>query len=131
MLQKESGMFGLTGFSDLRDIEAEAEKGNKECQLALEMNAYRIKKYIGSYATIMNGLDAIIFTAGIGENSITIRRLVCTNMDYLGIELDEVKNDIRAKKITEIQKESAKTKILIIPTNEEVEIAKQSFELIN
>ncbi|MBT8316138.1 MAG: acetate kinase [Lutibacter sp.] len=131
MLQKESGMFGLTGFSDLRDIEAEAEKGNKECQLALEMNAYRIKKYIGSYATIMNGLDAIIFTAGIGENSITIRRLVCTNMDYLGIELDEAKNDIRAKKITEIQKESAKTKILIIPTNEEVEIAKQSFELIN
>ena len=131
MLQKESGMFGLTGFSDLRDIEAEAEKGNKECQLALEMNAYRIKKYIGSYATIMNGLDAIIFTAGIGENSITIRRLVCTNMDYLGIELDGVKNDIRAKRITEIQKESAKTKILIIPTNEEVEIAKQSFELIN
>ena len=131
MLQKESGMYGLTGFSDLRDIESEAEKGNKECQLALDMNAYRIKQYIGSYAAIMNGLDAIVFTAGIGENSDVIRKLVCTDMDYLGIELDEEKNNVRAKKITEIHKENSKTKILIVPTNEEVEIAKQSFNLIN
>ncbi|MCB0485319.1 MAG: acetate kinase, partial [Flavobacteriaceae bacterium] len=87
MLQKESGMLGLTGFSDLRDIEAEAEKGNEQCQLALDMNAYRIKKYIGAYAAAMNGLDAIVFTAGIGENSDVIRRLVCSNMAYLGIEL--------------------------------------------
>jgi acetate kinase len=130
MLQKESGMLGLTGFSDLRDIEAEAEKGNKECQLALDMNAYRIKKYIGSYAAAMNGLDAIVFTAGIGENSDVIRKLVCSNMGYLGIELDEEKNKVRAKQITEIHLENSKTKILIVPTNEEVEIAKQSFELI-
>ncbi|NOR28261.1 MAG: acetate/propionate family kinase [Lutibacter sp.] len=130
MLQKESGMFGLTGFSDLRDIEAEAEKGNKECQLALEMNAYRIKKYIGSYAAVMNGLDAIVFTAGIGENSDVIRKLVCANLDYLGIELDTEKNNIRAKQITEIHTENSKTKVLIVPTNEEVEIAKQSFELL-
>ena len=131
MLQKESGMLGLTGFSDLRDIEAEAEKGNKECQLALDMNAYRIKKYIGSYAAVMNGLDAIVFTAGIGENSDVIRKLVCKDLDYLGIDLDTEKNNIRAKKITEIHKNNSKTKILIVPTNEEVEIAKQSFELIN
>jgi acetate kinase len=130
MLQKESGMLGLTGFSDLRDIEAEAEKGNEECQLALDMNAYRIKKYIGSYAAAMNGLDAIVFTAGIGENSDVIRKLVCSNMDYLGIKLDEEKNNVRAKQITEIHLENSKTKILIVPTNEEVEIAKQSFELI-
>ena len=130
MLQKESGMLGLTGFSDLRDIEAEAGKGNKECQLALDMNAYRIKKYIGSYTAIMNGLDAIVFTAGIGENSDVIRKLVCTDMEYLGIELDGEKNVIRAKQITEIHLENSKTKILIVPTNEEVEIAKQSFELI-
>jgi acetate kinase len=130
MLQKESGMLGLTGFSDLRDIEAEAEKGNEECQLALDMNAYRIKKYIGSYAAAMNGLDAIVFTAGIGENSDVIRKLVCTNLEYLGIELDEEKNKVRAKQITEIHLENSKTKILIVPTNEEVEIAKQSFELI-
>jgi len=130
MLQKESGMFGLTGFSDLRDIESEAEKGNKECQLALDMNAYRIKKYIGSYAAVMNGLDAIVFTAGIGENSDVIRKLVCTNLDYLGIELDTDKNNIRAKKITEIHTKNSKTKILIVPTNEEVEIARQSFKLL-
>jgi acetate kinase len=131
MLQKESGMFGLTGYSDLRDIEAEAENGNQECQLALEMNAYRIKKYIGSYAAAMNGLDAIVFTAGIGENSDVIRRLVCKDMDFLGIDLDEEKNNIRAKEITEIHTENSKIKILIVPTNEEVEIAKQSFQLIN
>ncbi|WP_456379231.1 acetate/propionate family kinase [Lutibacter sp.] len=130
LLQKESGMLGLTGFSDLRNIEAEAEKGNRDCKLALAMNAYRIKKYIGSYAAIMNGLDAIVFTAGIGENSDVIRKLVCTNMAYLGIELDEEKNTIRAKEITEIHTDNSKTKILIVPTNEEVEIAKQSFELI-
>lgn len=130
MLQKESGMLGLTGFSDLRDIEAEAEKGNEQCQLALDMNAYRIKKYIGAYAAAMNGLDAIVFTAGIGENSDVIRRLVCSNMAYLGIELDEEKNAVREKGLREIQKEGAKTKILIIPTNEEVEIAKQSYSLL-
>jgi acetate kinase len=67
MLQKQSGMLGLTGYSDLRDIEANAENGNVDCQLALAMNAYRIKKYIGSYAAVLNGLDAIIFTAGIGK----------------------------------------------------------------
>ncbi|MCF6169038.1 acetate kinase [Lutibacter sp.] len=130
LLQKESGMLGLTGFSDLRDIEAEASKGNKECQLALDMNAYRIKKYIGSYAAAMNGLDAIVFTAGIGENSVVIRKLVCSNMEYLGIDLDIEKNNIRAKEITEIHKSNSKTKILIIPTNEEVEIAKQSYQLM-
>jgi len=130
LLQKESGMLGLTGFSDLRDIEAEASKGNKNCQLALDMNAYRIKKYIGSYAAVMNGLDAIVFTAGIGENSDVIRKLVCSNMEYLGIDLDIEKNNIRAKKITEINKNNSKTKILIIPTNEEVEIAKQSYQLM-
>jgi len=130
MLQKESGMFGLTGYSDLRDIESEAENGNEECQLALEMNAYRIKKYIGSYAAAMNGLDAIVFTAGIGENSDVIRKLVCTNMDYLGLDLDIEKNNIRAKEITEIHSDKSKVKILIVPTNEEVEIAKQSYDLI-
>lgn len=130
MLQKESGMLGLTGFSDLRDIETEAEKGNEKCKLALDMNAYRIKKYIGSYVAAMNGLDAIVFTAGIGENSVLVRKLVCNSMEFFGIELDEVKNDMRAKKLTEIHKETSKVKILVIPTNEELEIAKQSYHLL-
>ncbi len=130
-LQKESGMFGLTGYSDLREIESEAAKGNKECQIALDMNAYRIKKFIGAYVTAMNGLDAIVFTAGIGENSDVIRRLVCADMDYFGIELDEEKNSIRSKEIREINKENSLVKILIVPTNEELEIAKQTFRLLS
>ena len=130
MLQKQSGMLGLTGYSDLRDIESNAENGNVDCQLALDMNAYRIKKYIGSYTAVLNGLDAIIFTAGIGENSSYIRRLVCNDMDYLGIELDESKNEIRSKEIREINTVDSKTKILVIPTNEEIEIANQVFELL-
>lgn len=130
MLQKQSGMLGLTGYSDLRDIEANAENGNADCQLALAMNAYRIKKYIGSYTAVLNGLDAIIFTAGIGENSSYIRKLVCTDMDYFGIELDDSKNEIRSKEIREINTPDSKTKILVIPTNEEIEIANQVFELL-
>lgn len=130
MLQKQSGMLGLTGYSDLRDIEANAANGNTDCQLALDMNAYRIKKYIGSYTAVLNGLDAIVFTAGIGENSSFIRKLVCTDMDYFGIELDESKNEIRSKEIREINTADSKTKILVIPTNEEIEIANQVFELL-
>ncbi|WP_298320536.1 acetate/propionate family kinase [uncultured Aquimarina sp.] len=129
LLQKESGMLGLTGYSDLRDIESNAEKGDVNCQKALEMNAYRIKKFIGSYAAVMNGLDAIVFTAGIGENSDVMRKLVSTNLEYLGIELDGEKNSIRSKEIRDISQASSKVKILVIPTNEELEIAKQSVKL--
>ena len=130
MLQKQSGMLGLTGFSDLRDIEANAENGNVECQLALDMNAYRIKKYIGAYTAVLNGLDAIVFTAGIGENSSYIRKLVCTDMDYFGLELDQAKNEVRSKEIREINTPNSKTKILVNPTNEEIEIANQVYELL-
>lgn len=130
ILLKQSGMLGLTGYSDLRDIEAEAEKGNKDCQLALLMNAYRIRKYIGSYTAALNGLDAIIFTAGIGENSSYMRKLVCTDMEYFGIEIDDEKNQIRSKSIREISKPNSKTKVLVIPTDEEYEIANQVFQLL-
>ena len=130
MLQKQSGMLGLTGFSDLRDIQSSAEQGNAACQLALEMNAYRIKKYIGSYSAALNGLDAIVFTAGIGENSPLIRQLVCTDMEYFGMELDVAKNEIRSVAIREINTPQSKTKILVIPTNEEIEIANQVYELL-
>jgi acetate kinase len=131
MLNKQSGMLGLTGFSDLRDIISNAEQGNKECQLAMDMNAYRIKKFIGSYTSALNGLDAIVFTAGIGENSSYIRKLVCTNMSYFGLELDEAKNETHAKEIREINSTQSKTKILVVPTNEEIEIAIQVFELLS
>ena len=131
LLNKKSGMLGLTGFSDARDIESAAKEGNKECQLALKMNAYRIKKYIGSYISILNGIDAIIFTAGIGENSDTMRNLVCNDMDYFGIALNAEKNAVRSGELREIQSDNAKVKVLVIPTDEEAEIAKQAYNLIN
>ncbi|QTE22648.1 acetate/propionate family kinase [Polaribacter cellanae] len=130
LLQKESGMLGLTGFSDLREISEKAEQGNTACKNALKLAGYRIRKYIGSYTAVLNGLDAIIFTAGIGENSAIMRKLACENLNFLGIDLDETKNEIRSKEIREIQKTTSKVKILIIPTNEEIEIAKQSYKLI-
>lgn len=130
VLQKQSGMLGLTGHSDLRDIQANAEKGDVNCQLALDMNVYRIKKYIGSYAAVLKGIDAIIFTAGIGENSAYIRKSVCADMQFLGLELDETKNDIRSSDIREINTPNSKTKILVVPTNEELEIANQVYDLI-
>jgi len=130
ILQKESGMKGLTGFSDLREIEEKAGNGNEECQIALKLASYRIKKFIGAYAAALNGLDAIIFTAGIGENSNLMRRMSCEDLDFLGIDLDDSKNDIRSKEIREIQKETGKIKILVIPTNEELEIAKETYDLL-
>lgn len=130
ILQQESGMYGLTGYSDLREIEMKAEQGDRECILALEINAYRVKKYIGAYMAVLNGLDALIFTAGIGENSSVIRSLVCTELDYLGIKLNLEKNELRGKTLREIQSDDAKVKVLVIPTNEEIEIAIQSYQLL-
>lgn len=131
LLDKKSGMLGLTGYSDLRDIQIEAENGNTSCQLALEMNAYRIKKYIGAYTAVMNGLDALVFTAGIGENSNLVRELVCTNMDYLGISIDTEKNQTKSGTVREINTTSSKVKLLVIPTNEELEIAKQVYSKLS
>ena len=131
LLQKEGGMLGLTGFSDLREIEKAANNNDENCKNALALSSYRIKKYIGSYTAILNGLDAIIFTAGIGENSSLMRKLVCENLDFLGINLDDEKNNLKSKELREIQKSTAKVKILVIPTNEELEIAKQAYQLLN
>jgi acetate kinase len=129
LLQKKSGLLALTGQSDLRDIDEKARAGDTACQLALDLMTYRIKKYIGAYAAAMNGLHAIVFTGGIGENSVTVRKMVCAEMDVLGIEMDLQLNTTRAHKLLEVNAAASKVKILVIPTNEELEIAKQSFEL--
>ena len=131
LLNKQSGMLGLTGFSDMRDITKAIAEGSHDAELAYEMYAYRIKKYIGSYAAVLNGVDAIVFTGGVGENDLNVRRMACTGMDYLGIKLDEEKNKIRSGEIREINRVDSPTKILIIPTNEELEIVKQCYELLN
>lgn len=130
LLQKQSGLLGLTGYSDLRDIQDKVTQGNEDCQLALHMMVYRIKKFIGSYITVLNGVDALIFTAGIGENSSLLRNMVCENMDALGIQIDTEKNNQRTGGIHEIQKTNSGVKILVVPTNEELEIAKQAYELM-
>lgn len=130
LLTNKSGMLGLTGMMDLRDIVSEAENGNKECELALAISTYRIKKYIGAYIAVMNGLDAIIFTAGIGENSYTIRKLCCADLEVFGIHMDEAKNNQTSNVLREINNTDSKVKILVIPTNEELEIAKQAYDLV-
>jgi acetate kinase len=130
VLNKKSGMLGLTGFSDMRDVTARFNQGDVNAILAYEMYAYHIKKYIGSFTAALNGLDAIVFTGGVGENDAMVRSLSTKNMSYLGIELDEEKNKIRVSGIVELNKENAPVKILKIPTNEELEIANQCYALM-
>jgi len=130
LLNKRSGMLGLTGFSDMRDIGKAVQEGNKDAELALEMYACRIKKYIGAYAAVLNGLDAIVFTAGVGENDVSTRRRICNEMEFLGIHPDEEKNKTASTAIREINTGNSPVKILVIPTNEELEIAKQCYALL-
>ncbi|MGZ3764657.1 MAG: acetate/propionate family kinase [Mucilaginibacter sp.] len=130
LLNKRSGMLGLTGFSDMRDIRKLIADGDEGAKLAYDMYAYRIKKYVGAYSAILNGLDAVVFTAGVGENDAGIRKLVCEEMEYLGLKFDANKNNTRAEGIREINRPDSAVKILVIPTNEELEIANQCFELL-
>lgn len=128
-LNKKSGLLGITGFSsDLRDIESAAEEGNDRAQVALDVFTSRIHKYIGSYAARMGGVDVIIFTAGIGENSSTIRERVLKGLEFMGVEADLSKNNVRGKE-TMLHTDSSKVKIMIIPTNEEVMIARDTVRL--
>jgi acetate kinase len=131
ILNKKSGMLGLTGSSDMRDVKMAYRNGDKEAILAYEMYAYHIKKYIGAYAAILNGLDAIIFTGGVGENDALTRKLVTQNMEYIGVILDEEKNNAGEKGIKEINTTDSPVKILIVPTNEELEIARQCYGLLS
>lgn len=131
LLNKKSGMIGLTGHSDMRDIHKLANDGDKNAELAFDLYAYRIKKYIGAYAAVLNGLDAIVFTAGVGENDTDIRKRVCTDMQYLGIHFDEAKNIAPEKGTREINTADSPIKVLVVPTNEELEIVKQCYELVN
>ncbi|MEP7111391.1 MAG: acetate kinase, partial [Ferruginibacter sp.] len=130
LLNKKSGMLGLTGFSDMRNIKKEIENGNAEAKLAYEMYAYRIRKYIGSYTAVLNGLDAIVFTGGVGENDALTRKMATSNLEYLGIIPDEEKNELRINELHEINAVDSRVKILVVPTNEELEIASQCYQLL-
>lgn len=130
LLNKQSGLLGVGGSSDMRDIRKMVSEGNAAAALAINLYAYRIKKFIGAYAAVLNGIDAIIFTAGVGENDSNMREAVCSELDYLGIELDPNQNTAYKGELKEINTTDSKVKILVIPTNEEYEIAHQCFGLL-
>ncbi|SES99986.1 acetate kinase [[Clostridium] aminophilum] len=130
VLNKKSGMLGISGVSsDGRDLGDAAAKGNKRAQLALDVFDYRVIKYIGAYAAAMNGVDAIAFTAGIGENNIEMRENVCAHLTYLGAELDKEKNNVRGEERI-ISTDASKVKLLLVPTNEELAIARDTLALV-
>ncbi len=130
MLNKHSGVLGVSGISsDMREIE-ENYKKNDRARLAMDILIYRIKKYIGAYAAAMGGIDALVFTAGIGENSDIVREMVCKNMEFLGIYLDKQKNEGLRKQEAIISKEDSPTKVLVVPTNEELVIAMDTAKIV-
>ena len=130
ILNKKSGVLGISGVSsDFRDLEAALEEGHERAALALKVFAHKVRHYIGAYIAEMNGVDAIIFTAGVGENDIYMRELICDNLGQLGIKLDPVKNKVRGKE-TIISADDAKVKLLLIPTNEELMIARDTFDIV-
>ncbi|MGF9715003.1 acetate/propionate family kinase [Paenibacillus naphthalenovorans] len=131
MLNRHSGLMAISGIgSDMREIEQAIKTGDRNASLAFEMYEYRLRKYIGAYAAAMNGLDAVVFTAGVGENSAMLRAAVCRNLSFLGIELDEQANERKESGEREITALESKVKALVIPTNEELVIARDTYRLI-
>ncbi|AKL95518.1 acetate kinase AckA [Clostridium aceticum] len=129
-MNKKSGVLGVSGISsDFRDIEEAAEKGNERAQLALDLYYQRVKKYIGAYAAEMGGVDAVVFTAGLGENSFIARKEICKGLEFLGIKIDDEKNNVRGKE-TVVSTGDAAVKVLLIPTNEELVIARDTKNLV-
>lgn len=130
VLNKKSGVEGISGVSsDFRDLDNAAAEGNKRAQIALDVFAYRVAKYVGSYTASMNGVDVIAFTAGIGENAPNVREMVCGYLGYLGIEIDKEANGKRGQEIT-ISTPDSKVKVMVIPTNEELAIARDTVALV-
>ena len=130
ILNKKSGVLGISGVSsDFRDLEEAVAEGNERAALALKVFAHKVRFYIGAYIAEMNGVDAIIFTAGVGENDVTMREVICHNLGNLGIKLDPLKNKVRGKE-TIISTDDSKVKILLIPTNEELMIARDTYNIV-
>lgn len=130
ILNKKSGVLGISGVSsDFRDLEEAVAEGNERAALALKVFAHKVRFYIGAYIAEMNGVDAIIFTAGVGENDVSMREIICDNLGNLGIKLDPVKNKVRGKE-TIISADDARVKLLLIPTNEELMIARDTYDIV-
>lgn len=130
ILNKKSGVLGISGVSsDFRDLEEAVAEGNERAALALKVFAHKVRFYIGAYIAEMNGVDAIIFTAGVGENDVSMREIICDNLGNLGIKLDPVKNKVRGKE-TIISADDARVKLFLIPTNEELMIARDTYDIV-
>ena len=130
VLNKKSGVYGITGFtSDFRDIMDAMAKGDKRAELAIHVFAYRVIKYIGAYAAVMNGVDAIAFTAGLGENNSYIRERICNSLEYLGVKIDKSLNETKQDEII-ISTPDSKVKVLVVATNEELKIARETLALL-
>jgi len=130
LLNRESGLKGICGLSDMREIQDQAAQGNERAKLAIEMFCYRIKKYIGSFCAVLGRLDAVVFTGGIGENAFAIRQRACEGMKHLGIAVDRAKNAAAGGTVAEIQSDQSPVRVLVIRTNEEREIAQQTISAI-
>ena len=130
-LNKQSGVLGITGISsDMRDVENAAQEGNRRAKLALEMYDYRIKKYIGAYAAALGGVDAVVFTAGVGENQTDTREQACAGLEFLGIKIDKAKNATIHGEEAIISTPDSKVKVVVVPTDEEIVIARDTKELV-
>ncbi len=130
-LNKESGLRGLCGLGDVRDVIAAAEAGNADAGLALEVYTYRIRKYVGAYAAVLGRVDGLVFTGGVGENSAEVRSRVCTGLEAFGMSIDEAQNQRVTTESRAIDRAVLPTKILVVPTNEELEIAEQTIECVH
>ena len=132
LMNKHSGMAGISGVSsDMREIQEAALGGSSQAQLALDTYCYRLKKYIGSYAAVMGGLDALVFTGGVGENSADVRRMSCEGLEFLGLKLDKEKNRSAKGKEVDISSDDARARALVVPTNEELVIARDTLRIVS
>lgn len=130
LMNKQSGLKGMCGSNDMREVRAAINSGSAEAQLAFDVYIHRLVKYVGAYAAVMGGLDALSFTAGVGENDALVRQAVCEKLDFLGVKLDADKNSVRSGEIREISADDSAVKVLVAPTNEELAIAQQTFSII-
>ena len=131
LLNRGSGLLGLTGSGDMRDVQTAAATGDTAAEAALAVWRHRIRHYVGAYVAQLGGLDALVFTAGVGENNALLRRRALAGLEFLGIEVDNDRNELHSREARVISPEGARVSVLVIPTNEELEIARQALSVVD
>jgi len=130
LLNKRSGLLGLTGSGDMRDVQDSASRGDAVAEAALAVYRHRLRHYIGAYVAQLGGLDAVVFTAGVGENNALLRRRTLAGLEFFGIRVDDDRNELSSREARLISPDDSRVKVLVVPTNEELEIARQSAALV-